>query len=122
MLISRGNSILRWKLPVESTMTESSTAVPHFENTETAPFIYFDGCPAFGVISGTIEIELTARALIPNLNGGPTSAKIVPTARLRCNPSAAAGLIEALHQALELLNKLQLEASERQSATMTKFN
>jgi hypothetical protein len=74
---------------------------------EAAPFVYFDSAPAFGVMSGMIEVELTARALVPDFSGGPVSAEIVPTARLRCSPVAAAQLIDALNKALELSKRLQ---------------
>jgi len=78
-----------------------------FRNDASAPLIYFDTAPAFGVMGGVIEIELTARTLLPNFSGGPLSTEIIPTARLRCSPGSAAQLVEALSKALELLKQLQ---------------
>ncbi len=36
--------------------------IPPVKNIATAPFIYFDGVPTFGVQNGLVEIELTSRA------------------------------------------------------------
>lgn len=104
-------------------MTETtSPSMPLFKTTASAPFIYFDAAPAYGTLSGAIEVELTARTLIPNFGGGATTTEIVPTARLRCSPFAAAALMESLRQALEMLKKLQEQSSKVQAAAATKLN
>lgn len=93
-------------------MTDAPAApIPPFRNSYTAPFIYFDYAPAHGVMGGAIEVELTARTLVPDFTGGPATAEIVPTARLRCSPFAASALMEALRQALEMFNQLQQQAT-----------
>jgi hypothetical protein len=78
-----------------------------FRSDASAPVVYFDSAPAFGVMGGVIEIELTARTLVPNFSGGPVSIEILPAARLRCSPGSAEQLVEALNKALELLKQLQ---------------
>ena len=89
-------------------MTEATSQItpPPFRNSDRAPFVYFDNAPAYGVMGGAIEIELTARTLVPT-SFGPTTVEIFPIARLRCSPIAAAALMEALRGALEMLKNLQ---------------
>jgi hypothetical protein len=96
---------------------------PPFRNTDVAPFIYFDAAASYGILAGAVEVELTARALIPNFSGGPTTAEIVPVARLRCSPFAATALMESLRLALEMAKTLQEQAdSANQTAAATKLN
>lgn len=104
-------------------MAETGSApIPPFKATD-APFIYFDSAPAYGVMGGAIEVELLARTLIPNLSGGPTTAEIVPVARLRCSPSAAVNLMESLRLALEMFNNMQQQPSGGgQAAAATRLN
>lgn len=87
---------------------------PVFRSTDTAPFVYFDAAPAYGVIGGAIEVELTARALIPDFSGGsgPLTQEILATAHLRCSPTAAALLLDLLSRALELVKQLRAQAAE----------
>jgi hypothetical protein len=75
----------------------------------SAPFIYFDLAPTYGVMAGAIEIELVARILIPSAESQP-KAEIVTTAHLRCSPVAAAGLRDAVDKALEMFKQLQEQA------------
>ena len=90
---------------------------------EAAPFVYFDNAPAYGIKGGMIEVELTARALVPNFSGGPVTAEVVPTARLRCSPVAAARLIDALNRALDLPKRLKpTEAPAAVAAAGDKLN
>ena len=95
---------------------QSSQPIPPFVNVATAPFVYFDSAPAFGVLGGAIEIELTARVLIPDFTGAPVKAEIVPTARLRCSPMAAMALAEAVNKSLEMLKQMQEQAGAPASA------
>jgi hypothetical protein len=78
---------------------------------------YFDSAPAYGVLGGVIEIELTARTLVPNFSGGPASTEIIPAARLRCSPGSAAQLAEAINKALEMLKQLQQTGTLAATAT-----
>ena len=80
---------------------------PPFKNAPTAPFIFFDFAPAYGVLGGAIQVELAARTLIPDPNGTDVATEVIPTAHLRCSPIAAGFLRDALTAALEMLTKLQ---------------
>ena len=93
-----------------------SQPIPPFVNATTAPFIYFDSAPAYGVLGGAIEVELSARTLIPDFTGGPVSTEVIPTARLRCSPVAAAMLVDSLGKALEMLKQLQEQSGPAAAA------
>ena len=72
--------------------------------TDTAPLIYFDGVTAFGVVSGTVQLELAANIILPSTDGG-TSTLIRTTAYLRCSSNGAADLKQAIDKALEMAAK-----------------
>jgi hypothetical protein len=72
----------------------------------TAPIIYFDYAPTFGVFTGAVQIELAARTLLPLANGSAVP-RIVEVGRIRCSAAAARGLKEALEAALNLLEQPQ---------------
>lgn len=74
-----------------------------YRNTDTAPFVYFDMAPVFGVLDGVIQIELAARTISPDAGG--TKIEYLTTCRLRCNASAAMGLREALDKAVAMLRQ-----------------
>ncbi len=93
-----------------------------FTNASNAPFVYFDGAPAYGTIGGAIEIELTSRTLVPTFTGGELSVEIFPVARLRCSPSAAAALIESLTKALALAKQLAEQAGAAPAAAASRLN
>jgi hypothetical protein len=40
--------------------------VPTFENRNDVPTIYFDIAPAYGVMSGIVQVELGSRILVPH--------------------------------------------------------
>lgn len=82
---------------------------PTVKGTHSAPFIYFDAAPSYGVMAGTIEIELVARILIPSLDPHPKS-EVVATAHLRCSPAAAESLRDAVDKVLGLYKQLQEQA------------
>jgi hypothetical protein len=42
-------------------------AVPSFGNRNDVPTVYFDIAPAYGVMSGIVQIEVGQRILIPLL-------------------------------------------------------
>lgn len=68
-----------------------------------APIVYFDEAPAFGALHGAIQVELAANLLHTDGTGSVSVSRSC-TGRLRCSPNAAALLIHALTQALELAN------------------
>jgi hypothetical protein len=72
----------------------------------TAPIIYFDFVPTYGVLSGAIQVELAARTMAP-LENGRVSTNKVETGRLRCSPTAAKSLRDALDAALRMLEQPQ---------------
>jgi len=68
----------------------------------SAPIIYFDFAPAYGVMAGVVQIELASRAWVP-FQDGSVGMPTIETCRLRCNPVAARNLKHALEGALKLL-------------------
>jgi hypothetical protein len=77
-----------------------------FRDNPAAPIIYFDGVAAHGVIYGAIQIEVISRTLIPLEDGSATNELLV-TGRLRCSPTAAQALIDALQKSIEMLKMPQ---------------
>jgi hypothetical protein len=69
-------------------------------SSERAPFIYCDGVVTFGVSSGVIQLELASNTIVPESTG--TRTDVLITAHLRCSPSAAIGLRDAITRALEM--------------------
>ena len=78
-------------------------AQPLLKNSASAPFVYFDGAPVFGVANGNIEIELSARVLMPKIDGA-VGYDFVCTAHLRCTAAGATSLGEAITKALALMS------------------
>lgn len=74
---------------------------PAFRNPDTAPFIYFDNAPVFGILAGAVQIEVASRVILPDETG--TITEFVVTAHLRCSPLAAAELRNAIDKSLEML-------------------
>jgi len=79
-------------------------AKPPFRNTDTAPFVYFDGVATYGVMNGMIHLELVSRVLSPSI-GTPVITEFVSTGRLRCGPAALAQLRESIDKVLEMLKQ-----------------
>lgn len=85
-----------------------SVATPALlKNAGTAPIVYFDSVPVYGVFSGHVEVELGARLLTPKSDGA-VAGEMSCTAHLRCSPAAALALADALTKALDMMSK-QLE-------------
>jgi hypothetical protein len=89
-------------------MNDKSEGTPkllriEFEHNPGAPTLFFDGCNAFGVFNGVVEVELAGRALVPQA-GGDIIAKVSTIARLRCSATAAVQLRNALDRAIRLSN------------------
>ena len=79
---------------------------PEYVAVPTAPIIYFDFVPTYGVLGGVVQIELAARTLQP-LQDGNVGIPTIETGRLRCNPMAAKFLQDALEAALQMLEQPQ---------------
>jgi hypothetical protein len=77
-----------------------------YVSVPTAPIIYFDFVPTYGVLGGAVQLELAARTMAPLENGGVSTNK-VETGRLRCSPTAAKSLRDALDAALRMLEQPQ---------------
>jgi hypothetical protein len=78
-----------------------------YEDTgAAASLVYFDIVGAYGIMHGTVEIELATRILIPAPNG-LTDVKFLSSGRLRCSPTAAVNLRNALDSALKMLETPQ---------------
>ena len=84
----------------------ASAEVPPYDNTNGAPFIYFDIAPTFGTFNGAIQVELASRILAPGPSG-IVEVKFLATGRLRCSPSAAGQLRDAIDAALKMLEQPQ---------------
>ena len=74
-----------------------------------APVVYFDIVAAYGTMNGSIEAELATRVLLPRTDG-TTNVKFLSSGRLRCSPSAALQLRNALDAALKMLEQPQANA------------
>jgi hypothetical protein len=74
-----------------------------------APVLYFDIVSAYGTMHGVVEAELATRALLPRTDG-TTDVKFLSSARLRCSPTAALQLRNALDAALRMLEQPQANA------------
>lgn len=72
-----------------------------------APLVYFDFAVAHGTLNGAIQIEVASRILIPSFPDGGVSTKLITSGRLRCSPTAAFTLREALDAALKMLDHPQ---------------
>jgi hypothetical protein len=99
-------------------MTEpaENNELPVYENVDTAPFVYFDISPAHGIMGGAIQIELASRILnaVPD---GNVEIKFITSGRLRCSPTAALNLRNAIDASLKML-----EQSQHSRAATAKLN
>jgi hypothetical protein len=71
-------------------------------SAESAPFIYFGEVLTAGVHQGNVRLELGASTAIPTADGQAKTVHVI-TAHLRCSPSAALTLRDAIDKALLLL-------------------
>lgn len=76
------------------------------KNAAAAPVIFFDNAPAYGNMTGLIEVELSARVLSPRTDGS-VAIEHIAVGHLRCSAQAAASLRAALDQAIEMANAPQ---------------
>jgi|ERR1700692_3060208 hypothetical protein len=77
-----------------------------YENVDTAPIVYFDIVPAHGVMGGDIQIELACR-ILNAVSDGNVEIKFVTSCRLRCSPTAALNLRNAIDASLKMLEQPQ---------------
>jgi hypothetical protein len=77
-----------------------------YENVDTAPFVYFDISPTHGILGGAIQIELAAR-ILNTVPDGSVDIKFITTGRLRCSPTAALNLRNAIDAVLKMLEQPQ---------------
>jgi len=82
------------------------TKIPAYENVNAAPVVYFDIAPAHGVMGGIVEIELASR-ILNAMSDGSVDIKFITTGRLRCSPTAALNLRNALDASLKMLEQQQ---------------
>jgi len=71
-------------------------------SAEHAPFIYFDAILTAGIHQGNVRVELGASTVVPTVDGQARTLQVI-TAHLRCSPSAAVTLRDAIDKALLLL-------------------
>jgi hypothetical protein len=86
--------------------TTGAPPLPEFVDLNTAPYLYFDMAPTYGVMAGIVQIELAARTLNP-MPDGSIEVKYVAVARLRCSSVAAGHLRDAVNASLKMLEKPQ---------------
>jgi len=81
--------------------TKPTVSPPLLKNAAQAPFVFFDGAPAFGAVNGLVEIELAARALAPKADD-TIAVDLVCVGHLRCSLNAAVNLREAIDGAIRM--------------------
>jgi hypothetical protein len=86
-----------------------SAKLPLMKNAGAAPFIYFDLVPSMGTQNGVVEVELCARAVMPQSSGDAYS-DMVCVAHVRCSAAAAVMLRDTLQRALDMTEQSQLPA------------
>jgi hypothetical protein len=89
---------------------------PGFNDSYTAPIVYFDTVAAFGVLAGAVQVELISRILVP-LAGAGAKHQFLTTGRIRCSPHAAMTLRDSLSKALDMVAK-EREGQQAQAAKM----
>jgi hypothetical protein len=72
---------------------------------DRAPFVYFDKAYAYGIMHGSVQVELAGRTIVLGSGAATTGEEFVVTAHLRCSPNAAQDLVHALERALNLLRR-----------------
>ena len=78
--------------------------VPVYDNANDVPTVYFDIAPAYGVMSGIVQIELGARVLIPH-GDDSVDVRFISCGRLRCSATAAVHLRNAIDASLKMLEQ-----------------
>jgi hypothetical protein len=81
-----------------------NSPVPSYDNRNDVPIVYFDIAPAYGVMSGIVQIELGTRILVPHQDDS-VDVRFVSCGRLRCSATAAMHLRNALDASLKMLEQ-----------------
>jgi len=81
-----------------------TATAPNYDNRNDVPTIYFDIAPAYGVMSGIVQIELGARVLVPQQDDS-VDVRFATCGRLRCSATAALHLRNALDASLKMLEQ-----------------
>jgi hypothetical protein len=79
---------------------------PLLKNAALAPVVFFDNVPVYGALGGNVEIELSARMLMPKPDGG-VGVDMTCAAHLRCSINAAMLLRDALDKAIRMATAKQ---------------
>jgi hypothetical protein len=86
--------------------TKPPATLAYEDTGAAASLVYFDIVGAYGIMNGTVEIELATRILVPTANG-LTDVKFLSSGRLRCSATAAVNLRSAIDAALKMLEAPQ---------------
>jgi hypothetical protein len=89
-----------------------SPQAPLLKNASSAPFIYFDNAPLYGIAGMGIEVELTAAAIMPKSDGTVTR-ETVCVGHLRCGPDAAIALVDSLQKAIVMYQRGMAERAAK---------
>jgi len=84
---------------------------PPYEDSHSAPFVYFDIVAAHGTMNGAIQIELASRILVPDPRGR-VEIRFRSTGHIRCTPIAAAQLRDSLAAAIKMLEQPQQQSAQ----------
>ncbi|GIL01248.1 MAG: hypothetical protein BroJett030_11470 [Alphaproteobacteria bacterium] len=95
---------------------KKSDVIPHV-SSDSAPVIYFDIAPVWGVLHGSVQIELAMRRLTHGSNAD-TIVEWLSTGHIRCSPAAAVSLREAIDKALAMLQHPEQSSSGAANATL----
>jgi hypothetical protein len=96
--------------------TETPKLLPYKDTGGLAPFVYFDIVAAHGTMNGAVQIELAARILVATQDGG-VNPEFMCSGRIRCSPTAAMHLRNAIDLSLKML-----EEPEQQPTAASKLN
>ena len=79
---------------------------------DAAPFVYFDGAVAYGVIGNVVQIEIAANVVVPVSANGKSEIRTrsVVVAHLRGTHATMAQLADAIEKALMLTGPLDRNA------------
>jgi hypothetical protein len=105
----------RWRFIPSARPVEKGELI--YENVDTAPIVYFDIAPAHGVIGGAVQIELAVR-ILNAVSDGSVETKFITSGRLRCSPTAALNLRNAIDASLRMI----LEQPQQAPAATAKLN
>lgn len=84
---------------------------PVIKNVASAPIIYFDNAPTYGVMANVVEIDLAA-AVLALFPGNEVKREPLCVGHLRCSIDAALALRAALDGALKMAHALPAENAD----------